>query len=450
MKNTFYLLLLLAFSSFAAPKETVVVSGKITNTTDSKIIIRGESFQKDIMLKPDGSFSETLAIDYNGTYMIGTAENRISLYLAKGTKLNITADNKDFYKSIQFTGKGSVENQYIARKTGVSMTINQEEMYRLDEAAFLAKLKDIKSATQAIYDATKFEDSNFKTKEARNINYFEQLYLLNYPSYHAHYAKIENFKPSDSFPKVENLNLDDENDYLFSNPYKQIVSSKFSELVGNKMSPTDEYASQYALPEIRKVKSPSIRNTLLQSLSYEIMPGNPNTNDLYNNLMTLSTNALFKDELTAKYNKIKGLISGKPSPTFDYENHKGGKTSLESLKGKYVYIDVWATWCGPCRQEIPSLQKVEAQYEGKNIAFVSISIDAQKDHEKWKKMVEDKQLGGMQLFADKDWNSAFVKSYAIDSIPRFIIIGPDGNIINADAPRPSDPKLIDVFTNLKI
>jgi thiol-disulfide isomerase/thioredoxin len=71
------------------------------------------------------------------------------------------------------------------------------------------------------------------------------------------------------------------------------------------------------------------------------------------------------------------LISGKPSPVFDYENHKGGKTSLESLKGSYVYVDVWATWCGPCRQEIPLL-KVEQQFEGKNIKFVSISVDTQK------------------------------------------------------------------------
>ena len=48
------------------------------------------------------------------------------------------------------------------------------------------------------------------------------------------------------------------------------------------------------------------------------------------------------------------------------------ETKLEDLRGKYVYIDVWATWCGPCRGEIPYLQKVEEKYKGKNIEFVSI------------------------------------------------------------------------------
>jgi thiol-disulfide isomerase/thioredoxin len=134
-------------------------------------------------------------------------------------------------------------------------------------------------------------------------------------------------------------------------------------------------------------------------------------------------------------------LSGKPSPSFDYENYKGGKTKLADLKGKYVYIDLWATWCGPCRGEIPFLQKAEEKYHGKNIEFVSISVDKAKDYEKWKKFVSDKNLGGIQLFADKDWESEFVVSYDVTGIPRFILLDPNGNVVNADAPRPSAPEL---------
>ena len=134
-------------------------------------------------------------------------------------------------------------------------------------------------------------------------------------------------------------------------------------------------------------------------------------------------------------------LNNTASATFDYENHKGGKTKLEDLRGKYVYIDVWATWCGPCRAEIPFLQKVEEKYHGKNIEFVSISVDVDKDHEKWVKFVTEKGLGGMQLFADKNWNSEFMKSYSINSIPRFILIDPKGNIVDSDAERPSSPAL---------
>ena len=140
------------------------------------------------------------------------------------------------------------------------------------------------------------------------------------------------------------------------------------------------------------------------------------------------------------------LVKGTQSPTFEnYENNDGSKTSLSDLKGKYVYVDVWATWCGPCKREIPFLKEVEKKYHGKNIEFISMSVDAQKDHEAWKKMIVDKELGGIQLFADKSWKSDFVKDYKINGIPRFILIDPSGNIVSADAPRPSSDKLIELF-----
>ena len=145
------------------------------------------------------------------------------------------------------------------------------------------------------------------------------------------------------------------------------------------------------------------------------------------------------------------LAKGMLSPTFTgYENIKGGTTSLEDLKGKYVYVDVWATWCNPCKKEIPFLQKVEKQFHGKNIEFVSISVDQKKDHEAWKQMIADKQLTGIQLFADNSWSSKFVTDYKITGIPRFLLIDPAGNIVSSDAPRPSSPKLIELFTSLNI
>ncbi|HBK71710.1 MAG TPA: hypothetical protein DDZ39_08680 [Flavobacteriaceae bacterium] len=137
----------------------------------------------------------------------------------------------------------------------------------------------------------------------------------------------------------------------------------------------------------------------------------------------------------------------KPSPKFvDYENYKGGTTSLDDLKGKYVYIDVWATWCPPCRAEIPYLKDIEEEYYNENIAFVSISIDEDKAHEAWKNMIADKKMGGIQLFAGGD--TEFVQGYRINSIPRFILIDDEGNIVNDNAPRPSEPALKTLFKSV--
>ncbi|WP_333879169.1 TlpA family protein disulfide reductase [Flavobacterium sp.] len=144
----------------------------------------------------------------------------------------------------------------------------------------------------------------------------------------------------------------------------------------------------------------------------------------------------------------KKKLNNTKAPNFDYENFKGGKTTLESLKGKYVYIDIWATWCGPCIGEIPSLKKMEAAYHGKNIEFVSISVDAEKDHEKWKNFVTKKELTGIQLFAGTTPVSEFIKTFNVDSIPRFILIDPNGVVIDADTARPSEPRLQQLFDSL--
>ncbi|MDO5977839.1 TlpA family protein disulfide reductase [Flavivirga spongiicola] len=160
-----------------------------------------------------------------------------------------------------------------------------------------------------------------------------------------------------------------------------------------------------------------------------------------------------KKQLTMMYDQKQTLLAlkGQESPKFvDYENYAGGTTSLDDLKGKFVYIDVWATWCGPCKAEIPYLKEVEKAYHDKNIEFVSISVDKAADQAKWKEMIAEKELGGIQLIADNNFKSGFVQDYKINGIPRFILIDPNGNIVSADAPRPSNEKLKDLFNELKI
>lgn len=171
----------------------------------------------------------------------------------------------------------------------------------------------------------------------------------------------------------------------------------------------------------------------------------------------------FKPGITGAYKQQQARAAqfasyiGKPSPNFDFENVKGGKTALTDLKGKYVYIDVWATWCGPCIREIPDLKKLEKDFHDKNIQFVSVSVDdgrgfkgdAAAAKEGWKKMIAEKELGGIQVISDNGWKSDFVQGFKINGIPRFILIDPAGNVVNADAPRPSSPKLREVLNNLE-
>jgi thiol-disulfide isomerase/thioredoxin len=450
MKKSIYLLLILVFASFTTSNEPITISGKITNTENGQITIIGESFEIEIKLNADGTFSEKLNIEYDGIYALKTGKNSISIYLSKGTKLSLTADDKAFIETLKYIGKGSIENQYIAKKTSITSQFSDEELYKLDETEFRNKLTEIKTAISDLYDKTKFSNPYFKEKEIANIHYLRQKHLLYYKYSHGYYAHLNGFKVSENFPEFDKkIDLDNDADFQFSNNYKDIAFFKFFENIkddgrGNPVTPKD------AIPEIRALKSQSLKNYLIQNAIYDVNIENLNYEQLYNEFISITTDPKLIEKLTFYFNNVNGLVPGKPSPKFDYENQKGGKTSLESLKGKYVYIDIWATWCEPCLKEVPSLQKVEERYLGKNIEFVSISVDNIKDREKWSNLVNKKHLGGIQLFADKGLSSEFIIKYGVLSIPRFILIDPNGNIVSSNAPKPSQTQLIDLFNELKI
>jgi len=171
--------------------------------------------------------------------------------------------------------------------------------------------------------------------------------------------------------------------------------------------------------------------------------------------MDTRNDEMFFGYIESNYEKMHANVvrfaKGKASPKFvNYENIKGGTTSLDDLKGKYVYLDIWATWCAPCKAEIPHLKALEKEFHGKNIEFVSISVDKPEAHKTWVKMVKDEALSGIQLFADKDFESDFIAEYGINAIPRFILLDPNGNIVDSDADRPSNPKLKELLLELGI
>ncbi|WP_164126485.1 TlpA family protein disulfide reductase [Sphingobacterium luzhongxinii] len=142
-----------------------------------------------------------------------------------------------------------------------------------------------------------------------------------------------------------------------------------------------------------------------------------------------------------EYEKQMHKDKGQPGFEFSYPDINGKTVSFSDFKGKFLYIDVWATWCGPCKKEIPHLQELEHDYKDKDIVFMSISVDKMKDQQKWKDFVKSQQLGGVQLMADKDFSSGIVKNYDITGIPRFLLFDKEGKIITANADRPSNSML---------
>lgn len=433
-------LVLVLFSCTNETSDYTIVSGIMKNTEDGAFTITGLSFSKEIKVKADGTFQDTLHLNYEGLYELG----KQPLYLEKGKKMRFEAD-AELIEEIKFEGDLAIENNYYVQKSQIINEVigtSPREFYSLEEGDFVAKLKELEEKGNELIENTPFTVANFKNNETRSNLYHKNFLLENYANYHGFLVGNQEYEISDSFPKTDDsINFDNPEDFNFSLAYRNLVESNFQDNVQNAVNSGADYY-ETLISNFKAKKSQNIKNALGKNLAYELSPSNKNLEGFYNELSSGISDENFKKELTTKYNKVKVLIEGKPSPKFvAYENHKGGVTSLDDLKGKYVYIDVWATWCGPCKYEIPFLKEVEQKFHDKNIEFVSISIDQKKDHQTWKEFVTEHQMVGTQLFADNDWKSQFIQDYVIEGIPRFILLDTEGNIISADAPRPSDEKL---------
>ena len=143
---------------------------------------------------------------------------------------------------------------------------------------------------------------------------------------------------------------------------------------------------------------------------------------------------------------IQEVKVGDVSPNFEYPDRNGKIYSLDDFKGKYVLIDVWATYCGPCKGELPYLEKIQEKLRKKDIVFVSIATDY--DKKVWRQFLEQHQLKGVQLVMDRKWIS-FMHRYQIVTIPRYILLDREGKIVNSDMPRPSNPEFLKILKSLK-
>ena len=146
----------------------------------------------------------------------------------------------------------------------------------------------------------------------------------------------------------------------------------------------------------------------------------------YNALSKEVLNSPLGKKITAKLNTALKTASGK---VFDFTqpDDKGNPFTLSSLKGKYVLVDFWASWCAPCRQENPNLVKAYQQYKDKNFEIVSISLDDSKSA--WLNAVKKDGLNWIHVSDLKGWKNDVAKEYGISAVPQNILVDPSGIII---------------------
>ena len=444
IRNLGLIAVVLLFTNFSFAQFQVALSGNISNIIGNTASIKElNEVVKVISVRDDGTFEETLDIPRSGIYSFVYARESTQIYLSDGFNLNIELNTAEFDESIKYSGKGAECNNYLASKFLIDEQVfGSYADYKLIEPAFLEKRDSVNNVyMQMLLD---IDDKGFVEYEKRNIKYKKLLAISYYQGYHGYFTKDRSYKVSDiTTSRFENLDYSNSDDYQQYDAYRSLVNSYY--LKG--ISSSENLDS--VILAIQKLKSSEIKEGVVGNLieSYLTIT-NSNVEQLYLALKKVCKQEEYMERITEKYESFQSLLKGNPSAKFAYQDVNGNTVRLDDLKGKFVYIDVWATWCSPCLGEIPHLKKLEADYHGKNIVFVSISVDNESAFDKWKKMVVDKELKGYQLYADKSWKSDFVQAYQIKGIPTFILIDPNGNIVSASAMRPSNPELRVLFDEL--
>lgn len=144
------------------------------------------------------------------------------------------------------------------------------------------------------------------------------------------------------------------------------------------------------------------------------------------------------DQFVEKKKSMENTRQGKQAPDVTLTTPTGEKVQLKDVaRGKFTYIDVWATWCGPCVKEIPHLEKLVEKFKGNDkVQFLSISIDT--NEAAWHKKIEKDAPQWPQFIINGETERQFSADWGISGIPRFIMINADGTVFSGDASRPSE------------
>ena len=249
---------------------------------------------------------------------------------------------------------------------------------------------------------------------------------------------------SDYRKVVDNINPNDPVNLTWQLPHRWVYNQIDPQLA--RQADLTDYALRYIEVMRPVITDAQVRHSLLDKLIDRVVSqGNPQDVDRF--WKPITDYAADDTELLQKYTPrieaLRATRAGSMAPDETFSDADGKPCRLSDLRGKVLYIDVWATWCVPCKMEIPHFARVAEHYkDDPAIQLVSISTDRERDHDKWRQMIADEKPAWPQYVMNDAENEKFSADFNIQFIPRFIIINADGTIQNADAPRPSDKNIL--------
>lgn len=382
-------------------------------------------------------------------YLQAGNDEPVQVYFGTNDSLYIQYKTDGVSKKVNLRGNRFAENtlvrnnnirsgfeMYYLERNGLEMKPEKFGKELLKEWRSLIKKTEEYKTTDNIKPAADFIALQKKIYTVAFLNLLDVRYS---PSF-----KIYNPNDSLSLPKEinairETLGYNDTS-MLFDESYRTLLKAYYP--ATHKLSAYND--SAYLSGIIQHLQDGSIRNFLLFDKLKETL-SNTRDSSIRTNYLTAFAPAISKPALTGKLfaqnQLLKTLQRGKPAPDFMAVSLKKDTFNLSSFKNRYLVIDVWATWCGPCKQESPNFERIAEKYSSDKIAFVALSIDQNKRMWEYEAYENSKKV--LQLLSTD--MRALGEAYGFESIPRFLFIGPDGKIINIQMPRPSTAEFEDAI-----
>ena len=394
--RSFYTLNIILLTIFSCSKNlnTVSITGTIINPVNDTVMINYTDTTYTATLDDNGQFNIEVSQD-SAQYATLVHGEMTTMFLKPGDEIKISFNTEEFDETMNF--QNSPESSFLAYKL-----ISTEHRDFYGEALYLSDEGDYKD------DLVEYENTMLERLNTFENGYFKSTEIKKLETSIARYTKQK-----EGFSERTELELE----YMWNT---QLLYRKYNFYSLIEKSERAEYIE----------KLTEFKSKMLQSL--ERLKDDDGYEKEREKIMAVV------DKWKERKNDYDNMPNdGDLSIDFSYPNQSEELISLSSFRGSIVYVDVWATWCGPCIAEIPSLERLQKDYQDKNIVFLSVSVDTDKNA--WEKMLIDDELGGVQLWAD-GW-SELTKSYAIFGIPRFMLIDKTGHLISVDAPRPSSNEI---------
>lgn len=418
--------------------QSVIISGKVTSERRPAdlslvtIVDGNTAVIATAVPSADGLFGFAFTPDYEGFYMIGGVKDtdvQFPVYIKGGENFNVVINDK----AISYEGKLSAENKILAQWVAMSEVVRNKSHYWMGSMSiykdFFPEIEALAAKVPAFVAGINTKNAKFNALMKDYVKFSTEYYAINFlmvprashPNKDELAGYYKTIVTSNHFP----------NDNVLQIPLSKRYMSMYVTFASEREKDTDK---QLLILGTDKQKAEYLSySTLTRFKSYDLYL---DFVEKYGNYFATPAQKKLLEETGAKLYDTK---EGGVAANFTYPDASGKMISLSDFKGKVVLVDVWATWCGPCKQQIPFMKKLEEELHGMDVVILSVSVDEEKDKEKWKQMVIDEKLGGVHIFAS-GW-SKICKDYKITGIPRFMLFDKSGNVISTEAPRPSDPAL---------